>query len=349
MKILMPFISRSGRAINDQTITGGIEKVAKNIYELYKDNIIPVVITSADRANRKTKDIFIKAVKYHKPDIVLLNDIDGVFYDAQILGKFPTIAIVHEPLCGDIRYMALYEKFHKFQAAGGHLYFVSEHQFNFHNKHVHRVTGNYLKPINGLFNSSYCTGDEQVNVHKNYDLVTIGRTDVLKDPFAIHKKFNGTKISTCVLTTKGNFQTNPKQIGYYESNLHWSNPRWTYRGLAYHETMDKLGESKVYVSTAPQESWGITAMEALAHGLPLILLSDKTMKHSSTGIAASSNHVRVVPKKTKTNELASIAMELMLISDEERRQISESTKVKHSQAEYKNMLKQMFMERVSHG
>lgn len=80
MKILLPLISRSGQPIDSQIITGGIEKVSKNIYQLYPNEITPVTITSQDRSSRKTKQVFLDAVNKHRPDMILLNDIDGCFY-----------------------------------------------------------------------------------------------------------------------------------------------------------------------------------------------------------------------------------------------------------------------------
>jgi hypothetical protein len=102
MKILLPLISRSGQPIDSPVITGGIEKFGKNIFELFKDKIIPITITSEDRAKRRTKQVFLDAVKTHKPDMILLNDIENstypCFFLPQIQDKIPTVSIIHEPL-----------------------------------------------------------------------------------------------------------------------------------------------------------------------------------------------------------------------------------------------------------
>jgi glycosyltransferase involved in cell wall biosynthesis len=347
MKILLPFISRSGQPIDSPIITGGIEKVAKNIYEMFPNEIIPVTITGEDRANRKTKQVFLDAVKKHQPDMILVNDIDGCFFEPQISDGIPTVSIIHEPLCGDVRYLNLYKNLHKFTDAGGHLYFVSPNQFEFVQKNILRITGRPLGKTHGFFNSSYCTGEEKVSEKLFYDAVTVGRTDVLKNPFYVHKKLQGTGLDSCVLTTQGNFQKNTEQVKYYESNLHWKSPQHTYRGLPYEETMEKLSQSRCYISPCQSESWGVTAMEALAHGVPLILVTDNSGKHSSESIASDPSQYRTVPKRIKPDELAQVVKELSAYSYEQRLEISRMTKEKHSKDKYKGKLNSMFNARLS--
>lgn len=346
MKILMPVISRSGQPIDSPIITGGIERVSKNIYQLYPNEIIPVTITRQDRESRRTKQVFLDAVKIYRPDLILLNDIDGCFILPQITENIPTISIIHEPLCGDVRYLNFYRNLHKFRDAGGHIYFVSNNQCLYIQQQVLRITGRPLDKIQGLFNSSYCTGKEEVSPDLNYDAITIGRTDVLKNPFYLHTKLQRTGLVSCVLTNEGNFQKNPDQVKYYKSNLGWGKPQHTYRGLSHQDTMVKLSQAKCYVSTCPAESWGITAMEALAHGVPLILVANKSGTHSSASIAASENHYRIVPKGIKPADLAALVKELSGYTYEQRLEISRLTKEKHSQQNYKNKLREMFERRM---
>lgn len=346
MKILLPLISRSGQPIDSQIITGGIEKVSKNIYQLYPNEITPVTITSQDRSSRKTKQVFLDAVNKHRPDMILLNDIDGCFFIPQIKDNVPTISIIHEPLCGDVRYLNLYDNLHKFVDAGGHLYFVSDNQRSYIQKQILRITGRPLEKIQGLFNSSYCTGKEVVSSDLIYDALTVGRTDVLKNPFYIHKKLQTTGLVSCVLTNEGNFQKNPDQVRYYQDNLLWKEPQYTYRGLPHPETMAKLAQAKCYISTCPVESWGVTAMEALAHGVPLILITNNKGKHSSESIAVSKYHYRIAHKSIKPFELADVIKELSGYTYEQRLDISRQTKEKYSLKNYKISLMKMFQNRM---
>jgi glycosyltransferase involved in cell wall biosynthesis len=346
MKILMPFIARSGNSIHSDIVSGGIEKFAKNLFDLFPDSIIPVIITAYDRTNRRTKKIFVDAIKKHKPDFIITNDIDGVFLEAQIHANIPTIFIMHEPLCGDIRYLSLYQNLHHFLNRGGHVYFVSENQFNFFNMHIKRVTGSHLKKINGFVNSAFCDGTEDVSLNMQFDVCTIRRTDKMKDPFIVHRKLENTKLKTCVMTTKDNFQSNPLQIKYYNENLKWSEPNFTFRGLTHSETMKNLASSKVFISTMTTESFGITTLEALSIGVPVILFADKSMKHSSEIIPADKSHYRIVHKSITSSDLLKTVSELSELGVTSRKQISQMTKQKHSKEKYKEKFIEIFNKRL---
>lgn len=346
MKILLPYISRSGDDITSKNISGGIEKFSQNLFNLFPDKIIPVKITKEDRTKRRTKQVFLDYVKQHKPDLILLSDIDGYFHIPLIEQGIPTIQIIHEGLMGDIRYLALYKNLHKFIEAGGHLYFVSENQYAYYDKHINRITGSSLLKFHGFINSSFATGDETVSDKIEYDVMTIGRTDTTKNPFFVHKKLKDTTLKTCVLTNAGNFQHSAAQVKYYEDNLHWKDPQVTFRGLPYVDTMATLSTAGCYISTCSMESWGITALEALARGIPLILVTDKSGKHSSQSIAADESHYRIVHSSIKSNELAELVKELNAYPIEKRIEISTMTKEKHSKEKFKARFEEIFRFRL---
>lgn len=340
MKILLPYISRSGENIDSKIISGGLEKFAQNVFNLFPDEIIPVKLTKEDRINRRTKQIFLDYVNLHKPDIILLNDIDGYFHIPLIKYGIPTILIIHEGLTGDIRYLGLYKNLHEFLNHGGQLYFVSENQYEYHNKHIKRITGKELSHISGFINSSYVIGNENVNKHLKYDAITIGRTDELKNPFYIHKKLKDTGLTSCVITNKTNFQHNT--IKYYEDNLHWVDPQFTLRGLSYDDTMSELSSARCYISTCEVESWGITALEALSRGVPLILVTNNTGKHSSEIIAADASHYRIVHKSIKSSELKTVIQELSAYTHEQRLKISTMTLEKHASRKFRTKFDDIF-------
>lgn len=346
MKILLPFISRTGLPIDSPIITGGIEKFSKSLIELFPDEIIPVVITNVDRQNKRSKAIFWDAIYKHKPDFILLNDIDSYFFQAQIKEKIPTISIIHEPLLTDIRYLALYENLHKFIDSGGHLYFVSENQLQHFQQEILRVTKKRLSHHHGFINPAYCAGSESVGEKFLYDALTIGRCDVSKNPFLLHEKLQNTGLKTCVLTTEGH-QKNEAQVAYYKKNLDWIFPNITMRGLSHAATMNHLKAAKCFVSTFPKESWGITALEALSHGVPVILVTDKTGEHSSMNIAASPDHYRVVHRSIKPNDLKRVVNELSAMPIAMRQQMSQMTKAKHSVTNFQAQFRNMFDKRMA--
>jgi len=339
-KILLPYLSRSGNDIHSQTVVGGIEKFTKNLYEIFPD-AIPVEITPEDRKAKKTKKIYLDAVRRHNPDIIIISDIDAYWLHPQINEGIPTIAIAHEPLVRDIRYVAWWKGMQKFIDAGGHLYFVSNHQQKFHESHVKRVTGQSLTGVKGIINSGFATGNEQVAEKTSYDAVTIGRTDLTKNPFLLHKKLQSTDLSSCVLTNKENFQKSESQVKYWNDNTHWEEPQHTHRGYSHSDTLETMSNSSCYVSTMPEESWGITCMEALLHGLPVILFCDKSGDHASEIIPASPTHIKKMNKKCTTEELAETIKIFGKYSYEDRLSISESTKKKHNKEQWVDKWHQM--------
>jgi len=343
-KILLPYISRSGHNIHSKTVGGGIEKFVKNIYEVFPYSI-PVEITSEDRSKGNTQKIFNYAFRKHKPDIIIVNDIDTCFTVPMIKLGIPTIAIVHEPLARDIRYVAWWKDIHKFIGAGGHLYFVSENQKNFHNKNIERISNKPLIGIKGTINSSFSDGSEFVPKKKHflYDAVTIGRTDLTKNPFLLHKKLQPTNLSSCVITSGNNFQHSDNQKKYWNDNLHWEKPQYTFRGLNHKDTMKTMSEAACYVSTCSVESWGITVLEALLHGVPVIILSDKSGEHSSKIIPADPDHFKILHKNVSSEELAETIdmFKSRYRAYEDRLAISDATKNKHSKEKWIDKIKEM--------
>ena len=335
-KILLPYISRSGHNIHSKTMGGGIEKFVKNLYEIFPDSI-PVEITIADRKEKKTKKVFLDAVRKHQPDLIIINDLDAYFTIPQIEYGIATIMVMHEPLSRDIRYIAWWKRIQEFIDAGGHLYFVSKNQQKFHETNVKRITNKPLTGVKGLINSSFANGNEKVTKKTFYDAVTIGRTDLTKNPFLLHKKLaNSDKIS-CVLTNSENYQHSEAQKKYWNDNLHWKEPQYTYRGLNHHDTLKLMSSAKCYVSTCPVESWGITVLEALLHGLGVIILCDKSGEHSSESIPAKDSHYKLLNKNCSTEEL----IEELNSFNIDRLEISEETKKKHSKEKWIDKWNQM--------
>ena len=115
-------------------------------------------------------------------------------------------------------------------------------------------------------------------------------------------------------------------------------------GLTHKDTLYTMSKGGVYVSTCTFESWGITALEALSHGLPLLLVTDTTGKHSSTTIATSSNHYRNISKAVKSNEIEGIIKEMNTISLTDRQNIAKMTQEKHSLEKFKETLNKVFRD-----
>lgn len=341
MKILLPYISRNGEDITSKNITGGIEKFCQNLYNLFPDEIIPIKITKEDIADRKAKNIFLDSVNKYNPDLILINEINRYFHDPLIKKSIPTILIMHGPLHSEIVYLDMVKNFHTFIESGGHLYFVSEHQFNHFNKLSIRITGRELKNIKGYIDSSYSDGTEMVSKDRLYDVITVGRCDKNKAPFLVHEKLKDTKLKTSVVTCISEYSSNNDKL-YMDKNSNWKDPNYTFINLDHDDIMKKVSSSGCFISTMTIESWGISAFEAFVRGVPVILLCNKSNAHASECIPADKSHYRIVSSKIKQHELEKIVNELLNFSFEKRLEISNMTKEKHSKEKYKLKFISMF-------
>ena len=121
---------------------------------------------------------------------------------------------------------------------------------------------------------------------------------------------------------------------YWDDNLHWVNPQYTYRGLTHRDTLETMSMASCYVSTCPVESWGITVLEALLHGVPVILLCDKSGEHASEIIPAKDWHYKKMDKNCTPDELIEALYTSKMFTYTDRLEISEATKQKHSKKKW---------------
>lgn len=341
MKTLLPYTTHSvihdekgnpfEPGIDSKYIAGGVEKFSQNIY-FNVDGVVPVHVSKANKQDKKSKQIILNAIGREAPDVLFFNNPRWaeMFLDLNI----PSICVIHEPLNRDIRmveYGAILKKLVDF---GVHLYFVSPNQEQYHRAMAKRIKDIDFGPIKGHINSAYCRNDADIEANPLFDAVTIGRSDTEKQPFLLHQKLDGSDLTSLVMTNEG-IHKNLDMQKYMEKNRHWAYPRITYRGLAHDEVMKHLRNSKVYASTCPVESWGITALEALSYGLPLVMFTDNTGTHSSAAIAAKESHYKLIPKNISSENAASVFREMGNVPKSFREEIAEMTREKHSLEKWK--------------
>ena len=126
--------------------------------------------------------------------------------------------------------------------------------------------------------------------------------------------------------------------------MHWESPQITKRDLSHEENMRLLSEMGCYVSTCPVESWGITALESLASGVPLLLLTDGTGVHSSEDIAVSPDHYLKLKKSCKQEDFIEAVKKLNNITN--RTEIAEQTRLAHSKDNWKKIIENMINKRI---
>ena len=134
---------------------------------------------------------------------------------------------------------------------------------------------------------------------------------------------------------------------YLDKNRHWQEPQTTLFDLDHNVVLETIAKCKVFCSTCPEESYGITAQEALGHGLPAILITDKSNKHASESIAVHKTHYRKLPKSCSKADFVATVKELSKLPHTTRLDISEKTKEKHSLQNWKQQLKNIFDKRLA--
>jgi hypothetical protein len=331
MKILLPYYQRSDYTIDSPFMIGGLEKFSQLVYKNLP-NVIPVHFTDHDRKNRLVTKKVVSAAREHNVDVIISN------YENQTLTTaiqeqidVPIMWISHS-CTGGIGRIPQVKTMSEFTDNGGLLFMMSENQFTGLDKLSER-TNNRKLTLSGYINSAFCSGTETPSEHLEYNATTIGRMNRAKDPFWLHKKLDKSDQNSLVLTSLVKEFLTPDQTEYYEENKHWVSPRETFYNQDHVTVLNNLSKSGCYVSTHPGESWGITALEALSHGIPTILKCFKSLVHSSECIPASPKHIFKVNNMNKT-EFADLVRSLNRVTYEERLEISALTKEKHSREKW---------------
>ena len=348
MKILLPFKVQHNLNIDSEVVFGGIESFSKRLYDTIP-GIIPVQITKEDRDNHLTEAVLRKAIIEHDPDIIITNEVDPTCsVGLQALApNVPFISIVHEPRSRDIRFLDLGKNLTTIHNRGGHIYFVSEYQYDFHNAMCIRLHGHSLPPATGYVIPSHSYPKWKVSDDIVYDCITVGRTDPLKDPYWLHRKLVGCPDTISAVITSDSGSMKDAQKKYRDKNDFWGHPRVVWKNMEHDRVLRTMARSKTYVSTCSFESWGITAMEALCHGLPLILLvPNMDDSHSSESIPADRFQYTKVLRTIKSGDFQDIVRNVGNISYERRVEISEINKEKYSEANFKKGIEEMIARRL---
>ncbi|PHS22155.1 MAG: hypothetical protein COA84_13320 [Robiginitomaculum sp.] len=330
MKILIPYMSSTESTleedIRNDVVPGGIEKFTQEVFTNI-NGTIACTVTKSDRKNRRTKKIIQDAISINDPDVIIMNDPWKAQY---CLGyDIPMILVMHEGQVRDIRMLELGKILKRINDAGHHIYFVSNSQLNFHVDMAQRIANVDFGPIKGLINPAYCD-NVSGPLKQYYDCATIGRTDTTKNPFLLHKKLGGSNLHTVVMTSSVDVKS-ASINAYAKANSNWSGQQRTIYDQCHQDVMYNLACSKSFMSTCPAESWGITALEALSQGCPLILVtSDKIPLHASERIAADKSHYRTVNANATQDEFIDCVTSFGNLSLDKRQEISGMTLEKHS-------------------
>jgi len=335
MKVMMIIKEKGNISITSKTVVGGTERFAQ-LMMLNNPSIILTEIPTIISKSKKTKNFIEQNIIQHKPDLIV-SHLDEKSLTINLLKyDIPHIWILNTPIIRTIIQYELMHYINDYISQGGNLYFVSELQYDYFNEMHKRIMKTNLKQIRGYISPCYSLEEWSSSNDKcEYDLVTVGRNAVEKNPFLLHQKAKDTKFTSLVITNTLPFL---KNNSYANKNTHWKFPQDIIYDLPHDQVIHNLRKGKVFVSTMPEESWGITALEALCNGLPCILFYDKEKRHASEIIADSKNDYRLLSKKCCKKEFEDVVSEMIYYADKNREDISLRHRKKHSKEKWiKNM------------
>lgn len=336
MKIILPYKKLGGVSIHDSKIMGGMEKFGKMLFENI-EGIIPVEFTEEDQRKRLVTEKIIRAVKQNNADMVLNNYDNRTLTDnLQKHLSIPVAWICHN-LGTSISKVALVQIMPDFVANGGSIFMVTRYQHKTWSNLSRRINGADIDiTVSGYINSSCCTGSEILSKSKDHDIIVVSRYDKGKDPFSVNWKIDKIKkktgiqpMNSTIITSKYRIEKNKE---YMEKNAHWeTEPEYKILwNLDHSDVLDNIAKSKVLVSTLPEESFGITTLEALSHGVPVILFCKPDLTHASCEIPANEEHIIRLRKSCSPAEFLEAYNRLSNYSDEKRQEIYDQTQAKHA-------------------
>lgn len=335
MKIIVPYLMRHDTDFADsKKVVGGLERFVQLICLHSGLDVLPFYYTDEDRKSRTVTKKLIEFIHQNPADVVISNhDTSTLTTNIQKATNVAVLWITHTSAggIGKLNQLDIMDEFHEM---GGTLAMVSQSQYDIMNKLSRRVKGKDLLLSGGFINSAFAIGNEKPSSDIDWDCITIGRMDKEKDPFMLHRLAKGSNIKTLVLSS--NYVMSDKNTQYETENTGWLPPQHTLLNLEHDEVMKQLSRSSVYLSTCSRETWGITALEAFAHGIPVILIreSANNYKHASEDIAPSPEFYATIQSKKQADFLCAMK-ELEKI---DRVALSQQTKEKHSKEKWQTTL-----------
>ena len=318
MKILLPFYSLDNQSIDTVVHGNGITKFCQQVYQTF-DGVRVLQIDKDEIGNFKE---IVKRIKENATDcdIIISNYDQASFCGSHIVdSNIPILMMSHS----NTGVLSILTKFEKLIEYGHSIFLVSPYQKNHFDKMSKRVNKDEIG-FSGFISSSYCKGEKPKLIESEYEVGTIGRCDPrYKKPFLLKELLQDTGIKNLVIANIEDSSSN-----YYLKNKDQQDTMWD---LPHTEVMENLGKFKTYFSTYWDESWSITALEALSNGVPLIC-NAKNNNHASNIISAKDTHHKNISLNSKEELIDAIHS----FNGVDRKEIQDMTWEKHSHQNWKN-------------
>ena len=324
MKILVPFMNPTNTLPGQKPLEGGIEKFIIQIQETFDDvKICQLPFVVGKIPPRQYSDIVIRNAREYNADLIISNYPKGWCVGPYIQKcGIPIMFVMHTRPEFPFMVRSCHRWFKGIKENNHSLYFVSNFQKymwdNYRTKKYRQ-----LFDVDGYINSSYCIGKKPNLNDINWDCGTIGRCSKTKGIFKVHSLLQDTNFKTVVLTN----QPWGYDKKYYEQNKDLEN---TIIDLSHKKVMEELSTFATFFSTWEEETWGITSLEALSHGVPIILNSKNNI-HASETIPKDERHFRKIILDDK-DELIQAITDLKKV---DRKEIQDMTWEKHLHEKWK--------------
>ena len=335
MNILLVYINFGNKSIDDPNIFGGIEMFCQRVYKNL-DNVYVCQISvddnnlksSVSRENISNK--ILQESKRVNADVIINNFSSGAYTGKTIQkSHIPIMNIIHDTNM----FPSVISRYNHLCNKGHSVFFVSKFQKEYYDKMSDRINDSRISFVDYI-NPSFCDIRKDI---KNivYDCGTIGRCQKTKNPFLLKEMLRDTKMKSLVLTSTPMIDLNDNSkfekihIKYYETAKSYNDVLWN---LKHDKVLENISKCGSYFSTWDMETFGITALEALSCGVPIILNSHKSGTHASEIIPASKEHYKLIPKNDKDALVSAIKS----FEKVDRKEIQEMTMEKHSLEKWKS-------------
>jgi glycosyltransferase involved in cell wall biosynthesis len=288
MKILMPYVDIGNESITSNVVSGGTELFSRLITENFETIVINIPWNTTRQDNKRYFDIIRNAVEEHKIDLILSNNIKAICFYALRNINTPILHITHT----NYGLFTANETLAKMIGKGHSVYAVSDYNKNYFDERSVRLKQPMVQ-FSGIITPTYCQHDIPVNTTPQKKIITVGRSNSYKHPFVVHNMVKDTNYTAEVITSVG---IDHDSIDYYEKNRHLPH----LLKLPHNEVIQHIADSTALVMTCTKETFGITALEALSVGTPLIIRADVTGTHASAEIASDESHRVLIRKNSET-------------------------------------------------
>lgn len=288
MKILMPYVDIGNESITSNVVSGGTELFSRLITENFETVVINIPWNTTRQDNKRYFDTIRNAVEEHKIDLILSNNIKAICFYALRNINTPILHITHT----NYGLFTANETLAKMVGKGHSVYAVSDYNKNYFDERSVRLKQPMVQ-FSGIITPTYCQHDIPVNTNPQKKIITVGRSNSYKHPFVVHNMVKDTGYSAEVITSVG---IDHDSIDYYEKNRHLPH----LLKLPHNEVIQHIADSTALVMTCTKETFGITALEALSVGTPLIIRADVTGAHASAEIASDESHRVLIRKNSET-------------------------------------------------